>query len=162
VVPRTSVSTGSPTASSPEVSARMSRTRGRDTVPERALRSAAHALGLRFRVDRAPVATSGRRADMVFVSSRVAVFLDGCFWHGCPEHATWPKANAEFWRSKIEANRQRDRDTDRHLTENGWVVVRVWEHEDPVVAAHRIAALINARPRRTRRRSYDSSSRPAA
>jgi DNA mismatch endonuclease (patch repair protein) len=78
----------------------------------------------------------------VFVRARIAVFVDGCFWHGCPLHASWPKSNAEWWRSKIEANRARDRDTDARLTSAGWTVVRVWEHEDPVRAAANIAELV--------------------
>src|SRR4051794_37394923 len=99
----------------PSVSARMSRTRGRDTAPELALRRAVHAKGLRYRVDVAPVRGIRRRADLVFTRARVAVFVDGCFWHGCPVHATWPATNAEFWREKLEANRRRDRDTDSQL-----------------------------------------------
>jgi len=91
----------------------------------------------------------------VFPGPRVAVFVDGCFWHGCPEHASWPKANAQWWRVKIEANRRRDRDTDERLTRAGWEVVRVWEHEDPGQAAGRIAVVVAARagaPRRPTRR----------
>jgi len=75
----------------------------------------------------------------------VAVFIDGCFWHGCPEHATWPKQNAEFWRAKIVANQQRDRDTDTRLRADGWKVIRVWAHETPHVAASRIAKVIHGR-----------------
>jgi DNA mismatch endonuclease (patch repair protein) len=75
----------------------------------------------------------------------VAVFIDGCFWHGCPLHATWPKANAAFWRTKIETNRRRDADTDARLGEAGWDVVRIWEHEDPAEAARLIAARVRAR-----------------
>ncbi len=71
--------------------------------------------------------------------------VDGCFWHGCPEHATWPEHNAEFWREKIETNRLRDRDTDRRLDEAGWLVVRVWEHEDPIEAADRVEQVVRAR-----------------
>src|SRR4051794_19437376 len=98
-------SRSSASPSSPSVSARMSRTRGRDTGPELALRSELHKRGLRFRVDRPVLQGDRRRADVVFTRARVAVFIDGCFWHGCPEHATWPKANASFWREKIKANR---------------------------------------------------------
>ena len=75
------------------------------------------------------------------------MFVDGCFWHGCPTHASWPKNNAEWWRSKIEANRARDRDTDERLGEAGWIAVRVWEHEQPTEAANRIEALIRQRRR---------------
>lgn len=86
-----------------------------------------------------------RRADIVFASARVAVFLDGCFWHGCPKHGTWPKANADWWRTKIRRNQQRDTDTDKLLAANGWRVVRVWSHDDPVRAAVRIVALVRRR-----------------
>ncbi len=103
-----------------------------------------HARGLRFRVDRA-VLDRRRRADIVFGPSRVAVFVDGCFWHGCPEHATWPKKNAAYWREKIDTNRKRDRDTDEQLTNAGWAVLRVWEHEDVKVAADRVEAVVASR-----------------
>jgi len=82
-----------------------------------------------------------RRVDIAFLSARVAVFVDGCFWHGCPEHATWPASNADFWRQKIETNRRRDADTNAKLERAGWRVVRVWEHEDPSAAASRIETL---------------------
>jgi len=81
----------------------------------------------------------------VFGPARVIVFIDGCFWHGCPEHATWPAHNAEFWREKIETNRLRDRDTDERLTDAGWKVVRVWEHEDPHEVAGQIWELVRKR-----------------
>ncbi len=122
----------------------MSVARRRDTAPERALRSELHRLGLRFRLHRR-LAGLRREADVVFGPARVAVFVDGCFWHGCPQHATWPKANAEFWRTKIERNRSRDADTDARLAHAGWEVVRIWEHEDPVEAARLIAARVRAR-----------------
>lgn len=119
----------------------MRATRRRDTAAELALRRALHALGLRYRVDAALPATR-RRADVAFRRARVAVFVDGCFWHGCPEHGTWPKANAEWWRTKIETNIQRDRDTDFRLRAAGWTVLRFWEHADPVAAARDIAAAV--------------------
>ncbi len=72
----------------------------------------------------------------------VAVFLDSCWWHGCEEHASWPKRNGEWWRTKIERNRVRDEDTNRRLAEAGWAVVRVWEHEDPEIAASRVAEVV--------------------
>src|SRR4051794_10087946 len=116
-----------PSASSPSVRARMQRTGRRDTVPELELRSALHRRGLRFFVDRAPLESRPRRrADIVFPRVRVAVFVDGCFWHGCPEHASWPKANAEWWREKISRNRIRDEATDQALNRAGWTVIRVW------------------------------------
>jgi len=124
--------------SSPEASRRMARVRQRGTDVEVGLRRALHALGLRYRLQ-VPLFTKPRRvADIVFPGPRVAVFVDGCFWHGCPLHATWPKENAGFWRAKIEANRARDADTTRRLRELGWEVIRVWSHEDPAEAARLI------------------------
>lgn len=114
----------------------------RDTGAELALRRALHGRGLRFRVDRAVLADRRRRVDIVFGPARVAVFVDGCFWHGCPEHATHPRSNSEFWRSKVETNQARDRDTDQRLRDDGWLVVRVWEHEEPETAADRIELLV--------------------
>ena len=127
-----------PPPSSPAAAKRLRSTRQRDTGAELALRSLLHGRGLRYRVDCAPVRGVRRRADVVFSGARVAVFVDGCFWHGCPEHATWPKANAEWWREKILTNKQRDADTDRRFAAAGWNVVRVWEHESPDKAADRV------------------------
>jgi DNA mismatch endonuclease, patch repair protein len=123
----------------------MSRLSRRDTAPEIALRSELHSRGLRFRVDRAPVPGLRSRADVVLGPAKVAVYVDGCFWHGCPEHGTMPKSNAEFWRSKLARNRERDAETDRRLRAQGWEVLRVWEHEDPAEAAERVAALVRSR-----------------
>jgi DNA mismatch endonuclease (patch repair protein) len=126
----------------------MKRQRRRDTQAEVALRSLLHRDGLRFRVHyRLPGLR--RQADIAFPRARVAVFVDGCFWHGCPEHGTWPKANADWWRAKIEANRRRDAETDRALAEQGWAVIRVWEHEVPEHAAQKIRGrlLIASSPR---------------
>jgi DNA mismatch endonuclease (patch repair protein) len=123
----------------------MQQQRRRDTRPELELRRALHAAGLRYRVERPVIPGMRRRADVVFGPSKVAVFVDGCFWHMCPEHATAPRTNAEWWREKLERNRQRDRDTDRLLLEQGWLPVRVWEHEDMGEAAVRIAALVRDR-----------------
>jgi DNA mismatch endonuclease, patch repair protein len=134
-----------PKALDETVARRMAATGGRDTAAELAVRSALHARGLRYRVDIAPLRGIRRRADVVFTRARVAVFIDGCFWHGCPEHATWPRHNAEFWRAKIETNRQRDLDTDRRLSESGWEVVRVWEHEAPSEVADRVEAMLDSR-----------------
>lgn len=117
--------------------------RGRDTGPELALRRAVHALGLRYRVSVRPVPTVRRTADLVFTRARVAVFLDGCFWHGCPRHHTIAATNAAFWARKVDTTRRRDRDTDRRLTEAGWTVLRIWEHEDPVAAAHRVRETVH-------------------
>ncbi len=128
-----------PPASSPAALRRMKAARQRDTAPELAVRSELHRRGLRFYVDRAPIASLRRRADIVFPRQRVAVYIDGCFWHGCSEHGTWPKANSAWWRAKIEANRTRDRDTDRRLAEAGWTSVRAWEHESASDVADRVA-----------------------
>ncbi|GAA1058524.1 hypothetical protein GCM10017608_25610 [Agromyces luteolus] len=103
----------------------------RDTTSELAVRQLLHSRGLRYRVDFAPVPGLRRRADIVFTRARIAVFIDGCFWHGCPEHATQPKRNSEYWGPKLAANIARDRDTDRRFEEAGWRVLRYWEHEAP-------------------------------
>jgi DNA mismatch endonuclease (patch repair protein) len=122
----------------------MQRQRRRDTAPELALRSLLHGRGLRFRVDY-PLPNLRRRADLAFPRARVAVFIDGCFWHGCPEHGTWPKANAEWWKQKIEGNRKRDADTDQRLREAGWASIRLWEHESPENAARTVEEAVSAR-----------------
>jgi DNA mismatch endonuclease (patch repair protein) len=117
--------------------------RQRDTAAETALRSLLYRRGLRFRVHYA-LPTLRRRADVAFPRRRIAVFVDGCFWHGCPEHGTWPKQNAEWWRAKIEANRRRDADTDAKLEEQGWTVIRFWEHESPEAAAQEVEEAVRA------------------
>lgn len=129
-------------ASTDAIRKTMTSTRGRDTSAELAVRSAAHRRGLRYRVDAAPLEGVRRRADMLFSARRVAVFIDGCFWHGCPIHYVPPRANASYWAQKVEANRVRDRDTDRRLDANGWLVVRAWEHEDSELVADRIEAAV--------------------
>lgn len=93
-------------------------------------------------MDRAPIRGQRRRADVVFPRLRVAVYVDGCFWHSCPQHATYPKNNAEWWADKLAANVARDRATDDALAAAGWQVIRIWEHEDPVAAAGRVAAAL--------------------
>ena len=113
-----------------------------------ALRHELHRLGLRYRVDRAVIPGVRRRADVVFTRARVAVFVDGCFWHGCPVHGSQPKANAEWWASKLEANQARDLDTDVRLKAAAWMPVRVWEHENMRAAAKRIEALVRTDVRR--------------
>jgi DNA mismatch endonuclease (patch repair protein) len=116
----------------------MRRVRRRGTAPETTLRSALHRLGVRF--GRGDGGLPGR-PDILLVRVRVAVFVDGCFWHGCAEHFVAPKANAAFWSAKIGRNRERDAEIDARLQALGWRVVHVWEHEEPAAAAHRIAAL---------------------
>ena len=100
----------------------------RDTKIEVAVRKLLHARGLRFRVDFAPL-NKRRRADIVFTRRRVAVFIDGCFWHGCPIHYVTPKSNTDYWAAKVTRNATRDLDTTEALTEANWVVLRFWEHE---------------------------------
>jgi DNA mismatch endonuclease (patch repair protein) len=130
-------------AASPGVRAIMQGNKGRDTRPELAVRSAAHALGLRYRVGIRPLAHVRRTADLVFPRQKVAVFVDGCFWHGCPSHHRPATRNSEFWRTKIEGNIARDADTDQRLTKAGWRVIRVWEHEDPAAAASAIRTAVH-------------------
>jgi DNA mismatch endonuclease (patch repair protein) len=131
--------TGSPPASSPAVSAVMRGNRGRDTKPETALRSELHRRGLRFRKH---VRLAGAVPDVAFPRCRVAVFVDGCFWHGCPEHFRPAIRNTEYWSTKISRNRARDERVNRALEEAGWTVIRVWEHEDVSEAAQLIDAVV--------------------
>ena len=126
------------------------RTPQRDNPLELSIRRLVHAAGLRYRVDVAPEPGLRRRADLLFRKARVAVFVDGCFWHCCPRHATWPKNNAAWWRAKLLGNVARDRDTDRRLRRAGWHVVRIWEHEDPARAVASLIRIVTKR-RRPRR-----------
>jgi DNA mismatch endonuclease (patch repair protein) len=127
-------------------SAQMRGSTRRDTRPEKAVRAALHALGLRFRIDARVWSSPGApRPDIVFRRGRVAVFVDGCFWHSCPTHCRMPKTNLDYWGPKLARNRERDRRNDHALSEAGWLVIRIWEHEDPEEAALRIAAAIRTR-----------------
>lgn len=128
---------GMPTPSSPAALRRMQATKQRDTGPELALRSELHRQGLRYAIDRRVDGTR-RRADIVLRGKGVVVYVDGCFWHGCPQHATIPKENRRWWLAKLKANRTRDVDTDDRLRKAGWMVLRFWEHEDPSVAAAQV------------------------
>lgn len=132
-----------PAASSTESLKRMRSQGRRDTDPEMALRRELHGRGLRYRVDARPLDDLRRRADLVFKGPEVAVFVDGCFWHRCPEHGTTPKANREWWDDKLARNVARDRDTNARLQEEGWKVIRVWEHEDPIEAADRVERAVS-------------------
>jgi len=123
----------------------MQAVRQRNTSAESALRRELHSRGLRYRLQVAALTRPRRVADLAFIGLRIAVLVDGCFWHGCPQHATWPKKNAEFWRAKLLANQERDRDTDERLRGAGWKVVRVWSHEPPEQAAVRIARIVERR-----------------
>lgn len=142
---------GVPPASSDVIRTRMRNTKRRDTKPELELRSALHRMGFRFRVD-VPINGSRRKSDIVFGADRIAVYVDGCFWHGCPEHGTIPKQNREWWINKLNANRARDAETTEKLVEAGWIVLRFWEHEDPRVAAATVRDAILAARRTVRSR----------
>ncbi len=115
-----------------------------ESRPERALRSALHRRGLRFRKHATAVLGLRCRPDIVFPRANVAVFLDGCFWHRCPLHGTDPKANGEWWRVKLDANVARDRRNDEALRQAGWIVVRLWEHEELDEMARRVCAVVGA------------------
>lgn len=115
-----------------------------DTAPEIAVRSVLHRRGLRFRKD-LPLRASGRltRPDIVFTRQRLAVYLDGCFWHQCPEHGTQPRTNSGYWEPKLRRNVERDRDIGRGLEAAGWKVLRIWEHVDPIRAADEIVRALD-------------------
>jgi DNA mismatch endonuclease (patch repair protein) len=123
----------------------MRNTPTKDTPAELAIRQLLHRRGLRYRVDFRPEPTIRRKADIVFTRSRVAVFVDGCFWHDCPRHGSSPTANADWWRAKLDGNVARDRDTDARLTAAGWTVLRFWEHEPPAAAVERIIEIVHAK-----------------
>ncbi|MPY92267.1 MAG: DNA mismatch endonuclease Vsr [Acidimicrobiia bacterium] len=135
-----------PFASSAAVRTKMQRQRSRDTAAEVALRRLLHSRGLRYRVHQRPLPELRRIADLVFRPARVAVFVDGCFWHGCPDHGQREyRVNTWYWPEKIERNRRRDAETTTLLAAAGWQVIRVWEHERPEDAADRIGAALAAR-----------------
>jgi DNA mismatch endonuclease, patch repair protein len=116
-----------------------------DTGPERALRSHLHRHGLRFRKDfRIQFEGSSVRADLAFPAAKLAVFVDGCFWHQCPEHATMPKRNREFWAPKLRRNVERDNRVNQSLAQAGWTVIRCWEHEDPIDVLPRVVHALRA------------------
>ncbi len=152
-------------ASSSKARSRMQSQRARDTAAELKIRRMLYNSGMRYRVDRAPIAGLRRRADILFGPARVAVFIDGCFWHSCPEHGSQPKTNSGRWQAKLSRNLERDRDTDHRIQNAGWVVVRVWEHEEPAAAAARIIATVRRRQPRAGGdlggQASDSSSGPS-
>ena len=117
----------------------MAATQGRNNRADRLIRSALHNRGLRFRIQRRLIPGSTRSVDIVLPRARLAVFVDGCFWHDCPIHGSQPKSNVEWWRRKIRQNVERDQDTNERLRDLAWRVIRIWEHEDPAEAADRIA-----------------------
>lgn len=112
-----------------------------------AVRRAVHALGLRYRVDFRPLPGLNRRADLVFTRAKVAVFVDGCYWHGCPDHGTSARSNAAYWATKIARNKHRDAETDRLLAVEEWTVVRAWEHETVDAVVSRIRSALDGQPR---------------
>lgn len=116
--------------------------RNRDTAPEWAIRRALHSMGFRYRVAARPLSELRRTADLVFRSAMVVVFVDGCFWHQCPLHFKMPQTNTHYWEKKISRNVERDRTMDEALLAAGWKSIRIWEHEDSLTAALRIAAAV--------------------
>jgi DNA mismatch endonuclease, patch repair protein len=112
--------------------------RSRDTGPELAVRRLAHGMGLRYRVNARPIQQLRRTADLVFPRQRIAVFIDGCFWHGCPQHHRQPRSNADYWSAKVAMNRRRDGATDAALADAGWTTLRFWAHENPAEVAQAI------------------------
>lgn len=132
-----------PTPSSPAATAVMRGNRRVDTRPEVAVRSGLHRRGLRFRKD-CPIRVDGRltRPDIAFTRMRVAVFIDGCFWHRCPAHGNTPKSNTDYWSAKLDRNAERDRAVSKALTGAGWRVIRAWEHEPTDEVVERITAAL--------------------
>jgi DNA mismatch endonuclease (patch repair protein) len=135
-----------PGASTPDARRRMSVARRKDTKPELDLRRILHARGLRYRVTYPVPGLPRRTIDVAFTRAKVAIFIDGCFWHGCPDHATQPRANSEWWMRKLKTNLARDTDTSRFLSEQGWTVLRFWEHEEPASVADRVQAAVLPTP----------------
>ncbi|MCV7506297.1 very short patch repair endonuclease [Micrococcus luteus] len=119
--------------------------KGRDTKPEVAVRRRVHAAGLRYRVNAKPEKDLRRTADLLFRPAAVAVFIDGCFWHGCPEHYIAPKANGGFWADKVARNKERDAETTALLAERGWEALRFWEHEEPAEVAANVIDVVRRR-----------------
>ena len=132
-----------PGSSSSEMSRRMGAVRKRDNGPEMAVRRLLHAAGLRYRVAWPVPGQRRRTIDIAFTRARVAVYIDGCFWHGCPLHGTSPKANAAWWAEKIATNRARDADVTAQLRDLGWTVLRFWEHESPQEVTASVLAVVH-------------------
>jgi len=146
-------------ASSLAVRRVMQGNKSRDTKPELALRRALHAMGLRYRVASPPLPSIRRTADIVFRKAKVAVFMDGCFWHGCPEHHRHPKLNSSYWREKVRLNMARDEHTSTLLRGAGWIVLRFWSHADIDAAARQTARVVGAQRRKARRLEFKSKKR---
>ncbi len=128
------------------VSRRMSTLRRKDNEAELAVRRLLHAAGYRYRVHYPVPGLPRRTIDIAFTRAKVAIFIDGCFWHGCPAHGTRPTSNREWWAAKLAANRARDSDTSNHLVCQGWRVMRFWEHERPVEVCALIAVSVRPGP----------------
>lgn len=124
---------------------RMKAVRSKNTAPEKALQTALRSKGLNFQINVKPIKYLNRKADIVINAAKVAIFVDGCFWHGCPIHGTHSKANPEFWENKIAQNKSRDLDTNYELKKYGWKVIRIWEHEDPELVSKMIFGIIKRR-----------------
>lgn len=133
-------------ASSPSSRKVMQGNRSRDTSPELAVRRLLHAAGLRYRVDYRPEPSLRRTADIVFTKQRVAIFIDGCYWHACPDHGTGARTNADYWSAKLKRNVARDADTTARLEAAGWTVLRFWEHESPIEVAREVASTVRGLP----------------
>ncbi|MCY3661614.1 MAG: very short patch repair endonuclease [bacterium] len=145
MVPRVGADSGNESwASSAGTRKSMQANRNRDTRPELAVRSAVHRRGIRFRVSVRPEPEFARTADLVLRKTRIAVFVDGCFWHGCRAHHTQPTTNSRFWADKIARNIERDADTTAYLRQAGWTVLRFWEHEDPEAVADQVQAAVES------------------
>jgi DNA mismatch endonuclease (patch repair protein) len=129
----------------PRISRRMRANPPFDTGPEIGIRSQLHRAGFRFFKHRAPWAGAGFRPDIVFKGPKLALFIDGCFWHGCPEHRPLSIHQSDAWRAKVMRTIARDRQQDDELLRRGWEVVRIWEHEDPLSAVARVAAVLERR-----------------
>jgi DNA mismatch endonuclease, patch repair protein len=142
---RTSMPTKNPRPLNDSIRRRMQLQRRRDTPLEVDVRRGLHFAGLRFRVDHRPEKSLRCRGDIVFTRRKVIVFVDGCFWHSCPLHATSPATNAEWWREKLSANVERDRRNTKALASLGWTVIRVWEHESPKDAVERVLSVLRGK-----------------
>lgn len=127
---------------SPAVQRRLSEQRVRDTTLELSVRRLLHARGFRYRVDAVVSERPRRRADIVFTRLKLAIFLDGCFWHQCPEHSMPPKNNSSWWAEKLRRNVARDLQTVELLETRGWRVLRFWEHESQSTIVDSIASVV--------------------
>ena len=130
-------------ASSPEVRQRMQSVGQKDTPKELAVRKILFGKGYRYRINCKPLKNLNRKADIIFIKYKLAIFIDGCFWHLCPKHGSIPNANRKYWENKLYTNVQRDKETNEILQNNGWIVLRFWEHDDPNYAANAIICEID-------------------